>query len=355
MKVYTDPKGRPNKWRVRLPNGKYKTITASTEKQALEAAEAALAQFEAPPGEWQQLVDRHISRRESGSPELGEKRKWQNTKYVLRKFAREFENVCSPSKVQMPLFLDYWDALTRHQQDSLKPELNRFIKWAMLSQLIVLPANPIELLDKKALPIKQRQRLTQGMFDGVLRIAVEKRYEGLVQACRLSYLTTLRRGDLAELRWDNIKDNSLFVTVSKSVASRGTVEATRLRWDFKKHPELLHELKECKRLAVMNRDCPFVLSHFGTNRKGKTKQHECQMTPDLITKQFTECIRELHPEDDHPTFHEVRSLAAATLEKCGTPSETISKIMAHTDESTTELYLTGHERNFFEVDYSVTV
>lgn len=355
MKVYTDPKGRPNKWRVKLPNGSYKTITAASETQAVFAAEAALAQFEAPPGEWLELVNRHINRREAGSPGLADKAKWQGSRYVLRKFAATFESKCKPTSVTMTHFLDYWDTLTRHQQDNLRPELNRFIKWCMLSQLIVLPSNPIELLDKKALPAKKRQRLTQGMFDGVLRVAAEKGYDGLVQACRLSLLTTLRRGDLAELRWDDIRDGSLYVTVNKSVASRGEVEATRLRWDLQKHSELLKELKECRRLAMMNRDCPFVLSHFGANRRGKTKEHACQMTPDMISKQFTECIRELIRADDHPTFHEIRSLAAANLEQMGAPGETISKIMAHTDESTTELYLVGHERKFFDVDYSVTV
>ena len=355
MKVYSDPKGRPNKWRVKLPNGSYKTITAASETQAVFAAESAIAQFEAPPGEWLELVNRHIYRREAGSPGLADKTKWQGSRYVLRRFANTFESNCKPSTVTMTHFLDYWDGLTRHQQDNLRPELNRFIKWCMLAQLIVLPANPIGLLDKKALPKKKRQRLTRGMFDGLLRVAADRGYDGLIQACRLSLLTTLRRGDLAQLRWDDIKDGALYVTVSKSIASRGEVQAARLRWDLQKHPDLLLELKECRRQAMMNRDCPFVISHFGANRIGKTKQHACQMTPDMISKQFTECMREVVRTDDHPTFHEIRSLAAANLENMGAPGETISKIMAHTDESTTELYLVGHDRKFFDVDYSVTV
>lgn len=355
MKIYKDPKGRKDKWRVKLPNGKYKTLTAASERQAIEAGKAALVQYETPPGEWLDLVERHIARREAGSPELTRKDKWTNVKYAIRRFAREFEKDCKPRSVQMANFLDYWDSLSRHQQDALRPELNRFIKWCMLSQLIVLPANPIELLDKKALPEKKRKRLTPGLLDGVLRVAHEKRYEALIQACRLSLLTTLRRGDLVRMRWDDIHDNALHVVVTKSIASRGEVAATRLKWDFDKHPQLLAEIKECRRIAMMNRDCPFVLSHFGTNKTGKTKEHECQVTPDLLSKQFTECIREIYDGRDHPTFHEIRSLAASTLEKEGAPKEAISEIMAHTDESTTELYLVGHERKFFEVNYSVTV
>ena len=355
MKVYSDPKRRPGKWRVKLPSGKYKTITAASEAQALQAAQTALTEFEAPPGEWLELANRHIHRREAGSPDLLNKAKWRGSKYMLRKFANTFELSCKPSTVEMTHFLDLWDTLTRHQQDNLRPELNRFIKWCMLSQLIVLPSNPIDLLDKKALPTKKRQRLTQGMFDGVIRTARDKGYDGLIQACKLSYLTTLRRGDLSKLKWDDIRDGALFVTVSKSIASRGEVEASRLRWELKKHPELLQEIKECRRLAAMNRDCPFVLSHYGGKRPAKTKEHECQMTPDLISKQFTDCIRELVRTDDHPTFHEVRSLAAAKLEQRGAPGEDISKIMAHTDEATTELYLVGHDRKFFDVNYSNTI
>ena len=104
---------------------------------------------------------------------------------------------------------------------------------------------------------------------------------------------------------------------------------------------------------MMNRDCPFVLSHFGANRSGK--EHPCQMTPDMLSKQFTECVRIVDPSPGQPTFHEIRSLSAALLEQGGAPGEMISKIMAHTDHATTELYLHGHKRNFFDVTYSVTV
>lgn len=353
MKVYSDPRGREGYWRVKLDNGKYKTLQAKTHDQACQAARALVASLEAPESPWLHLVNRHIHRREEGSPELLAKKKWVNTKYCLRAFARDIAAIASPSRVTMAHFLEYWDSLTRHQQDNLRPELNRFVKWAMLSELLALPSNPIPLLDKKALPIKQRRRLTMPMLMRVVSVAEERGYEGLVQACRLSLITTLRRGDLAALKWDDIQDGALCVTVSKSVASRGEVEATRLRWVLAEHPQLLEVLKECRRQAMMNRDCPFVLSHFGANRSGK--EHPCQMTPDMLSKQFTECVRIVDPSPGQPTFHEIRSLSAALLEQGGAPGEMISKIMAHTDHATTELYLHGHKRNFFDVTYSVTV
>lgn len=352
MKVYSDPKGRPGKWRVRLPDGRFKSVDAETYPQAVEAGKALLSVLEPEEAPWVQLVERHIHRRESGSPELLEKKKWINTRYCLRAFAREFSGVVSPDKVKMAHFLDHWDGLTRHQQDNLRPELNRFIKWAMLSGSITLPSNPIDLLDKKALPKKKRRRLDVSLLRRVIQVAESREYFGLAHACRLSLMTTLRRSDVVGLRWDSIVDGALCVTVSKSVASRGEVQATRLRWVLAEHPALLEELKECRRQALMNRDCPFVVSHFGAKVQGK--EHPCQMTPDMVSKQFAECVRIVDPEPGHPTFHEIRSLSAALLEKQGTPGETISKIMAHTDRSTTELYLHGHERNFFEVDYSVT-
>lgn len=354
MKVYSDPRGREGYWRVKLPDGRYKTLQAKTHEQACLAARALIASLEAPESPWLHLVNRHIHRREEGSPELKAKKKWTNSKYVLRAFARDIAEIASPDRVTMAHFLDYWDKLTRHQQDNLRPELNRFVKWAMLSELIALPANPIPLLDKKAMPVKQRRRLTKELLLKVLAVAEERGYTGLIQASKLSLITSLRQGDLAKLKWDdNIKDGALCVTVSKSVASRGEVQATRLRWVLSEHPQLLEELKECKRQAMMNRDCPFVVSHFGANRK--EKEHPCQMTTDMICKQFTECMRVIDPKPDHPTFHEIRSLSAALLEQGGTPGELISKIMAHTNHATTELYLHGHQRNFFDVNYSVTV
>lgn len=347
MQVFKDPRGRPGKWRVRN-NGKDRIVTADTAENALVVASRIDWEPESD-NKWLELVDIHIERRHEhmkGRP------KWTQYRYQLRKFAREFITLCTPDNVEMGHFLTAWDLLTRHQQDNLKPELNRFVKWAMLSGAIKLHANPIDLLDKKPVPSKKRDRLTLDVFQKVLTVAKARGFDGLVGACKLGLITCLRRGDLADLTWEDVVDGELQVTVNKSEAVRGSIKAARLKWKLSNHPDLVQVLKELKTVAMMNRDCPYILSHFTVNQRGKT--HPCQMTGDMITKQFTECVRIVLPDsDNYPTFHEVRSLAAALLEKQGVSDDKIKTIMAHTDVDTTYLYLRGHERRFTEVHESV--
>ena len=74
MKVYSDPRRREGYWRVKLPDGRYKTLQAKTHEQACLAARALIASLEAPGSPWLHLVNRHIHRREEGSPELRPRR-----------------------------------------------------------------------------------------------------------------------------------------------------------------------------------------------------------------------------------------------------------------------------------------
>ena len=229
------------------------------------------------------------------------------------------------------------------------------MNWAMLSELIKLPANPINLLDKKANPGRARHRMTPELFRAVLSEAKAQGYAGLLLAMKLSLATSLRRGDITDLVWTDVVDNALCVTVNKSASRLGSVRAARLRWDLDKHPHIKELLEECKYHAKLNDDCPYIISTRYTQVWADRPNRHPGMSPTMVTRQFTACMRAVLPDEpNHPTFHEIRSLSATLLENAGVGIDEIKGIMAHTNTSTTSIYLSGHERKFLEIEASNT-
>ena len=351
MKVYKDNKGRHGKWRAQI-NGRWKTITATTEQFAVVEAERLLKEAATvTEGAWLSLVKQYLRYKETKDPNQVTRPKWRQTKLELGVFARKFDTLCDVRTVQMDHFPLWWDELTRYQQDAVKPEFNRFMKWGLLRRHFVLDTNPAPLLDKKEQPDKQRMRLTVENYRLVLDEAIARGYRALALAIQFSYATTMRRADILNLTFDNIQDGGLNVVVGKSSAQRGDVNAVRLRWDFDEHPHILELVKQCNLLSLEHDNCPYLISQPG--RPSKHKTHLYQMIHRECSEQFTECSKAVHPgADTYPTFHEVRSLAGAMLEMQGVEVEEIRSVMAHTDSKTTALYLAGHERRFLSVKVS---
>lgn len=351
MKLYTDPKKRTGFWRLKLPSGKFKTIQAPNESTARLIAENLLHELIETPqlDAWSSLIEMWISKRERDSAGLTVKPKWPQYRTELRAWGRRMSKVAPPGAVELPHFLEIWEQLTRHQQDNVKPELGRFTKWLIMSQHIPAQFNPMDYLDKKEKPAKRRRPLTLEAFKAALWEAEQRDYKDLALAMQLSKVTTLRRGDIARLRFDeNVADGALRVKVSKSFAVHGEVKGIRLEWKFDEHPAVYELVKQCKLLSVMNDDCPYLISN-NIGKLTNQKQHPYQVPELSLTKRFTEIMRAVDGRSERPTFHEIRSLAAFLLETQGVGLEDIKQIMAHTDVDTTEIYLAGHERRWVPV------
>lgn len=281
---------------------------------------------------WADLVEQHIARRE---PEMAGKPKWRQYKYELRHFAKAMSRICSPDQAKLKDFLTFWDSLSRHKQDNLHPEWSKFLKWAILIEAVDLKTIPTDLLYKKNKPAKKRSRLNKHTFDQVLTRSLQEGLFPLYVASRLSYATSLRRGDIVNLKWSDISDGKLRVTVSKSKAMRGDVKAARLQWNLAEHQELAKLLEDAKK--VTNSD--YVIGG---------------MSADWVSRKFAKMVRAVlgKTDESNPTFHEIRALSAATLEQSGISRDDIKKVMAHTDVSTTAIYLEGHRDDFVEIKIS---
>jgi integrase len=278
---------------------------------------------------WVELAEKHLARREE---RMAHRSRWAGYKWQLLKFAREMDAVCLPGEVTNADFLDHWDSLTYWQQDNLKPELSKFIHWLILTDRINVRHNPVPMLEKKEKPFKVRGRLTLEVYKAVLDYAFEKQWFNLYIACQISFMTSLRRGDIAKMKWADIDNDVLRVTVSKSLKSRGEVKAARLMWDLNKHQDLKTLLDDAKRLMP------------GEYVTGGVQGAQ-------LTRRFKLAVRAVFDGDPmvSPTFHEIRALSAHLMAESGVLKDDIQNVLAHTDAETTDIYLGGHAVEYTEI------
>lgn len=199
-----------------------------------------------------------------------------------------------------------------------------------------------------ALP-KQRQRITQDTFWKIYNSAGEQGLYFLQIAMAISLLTTLRRGDICELNFnEHIIGNNLKKVVNKSSAKLGEVAASKLEWDLSEHPLLRQAINRARELSLKNSACPYVLSHSYTRRnKSKNKTHIAQVLPEYLSKTFKAVRDSLGLDASQATvsFHEVRSLSSYLL-GLNYGIDKVSEVMAHTSEEMTRHYMQGHDLKF---------
>lgn len=354
MNVLKDNRNREGYWRVRI-DGRLKTFQAASRAEAeVEAQRLYDAAQEYREGAWLKIINKYITYVERTDAKRVAGPKWKQSKLHLRRFANRMDEVVDPRYVKTTHIQEWWDSLTRHQQDPIKPWFDKLMNWGIMSDHFAFRVNPGLHLTKKAMPPKKRQRLTVKGYNQIMNEALDRGYRGLALAMQISYATTLRRGDVLDLMFDDIVDNGLNVVVGKSMKQRGAYDAARLRWDFNDHPHILELVKQCNMLSIENGNCPYLISHPRRhNQHTVTYNHHLPMNKKLLTEQFTECSKAVYPGvDNYPTFHEVRSLAGVMLEVQGIDIDDIRTVMAHTDAKTTAMYLSGHERSFMSVKAS---
>ena len=84
-------------------------------------------------------------------------------------------------------------------------------------------------------PDKKRARLFYGDYKKIYDTAKDMRWFQI--AMEISLYTTLRLSDVASLRFDqNVSEGGFYVITKKSANQRGLASASRLRWEFSKHP-----------------------------------------------------------------------------------------------------------------------
>lgn len=386
--LYTTPRKEAGKWRYKRPDGSFYTFVAST-ADAIEAAKGLNAQFSAGakiapianPQYGRLTIRRHVEdfilEREKREPSLKNKTSWNNRKGYLRQFAT-LNAGKSVSQITLLDIQAWWDELTGHAQRSRQPEFRRFFNHLLARGLCPkLDANPFSSSDAaprvemSAKPPKERLRLTRDQFWLIYNKAGEMDYPFLQIAMAISLVTTMRRGDICDLKFDeHIIGNLLRKRINKSHAqlsknfelAGGKADPANLSWDLDKHQLLRQIINRSRELSLQNQRCPNILSHKYKRRyKSKLRSHAYQVLPKFLSDTFAE-VRDATTDQDgkplfaalqpknRPTFHEVRSRAGDTYIEAGYSKDEIRELYSHTDENTTNIYLSGHGEKWTEID-----
>lgn len=335
--LYQDAHGRPGFWRYRRPDRTFKVFQATVE-EANELAEEANGRRHLSgldPSTMMYAVERYIAHAEHLRPSLKSKESWRNRCYAMKAFAREFPlRTISERRIW-----EWWDSLTHSQQILREAEFRRMWTFFERENLVDQP-NPFQKdrVLRREKPVSERERLTLEDFWRVY----QKASAGVQIAMGISLLTTMRRGDVVSLTRQNVQDGYLRKVISKSEEKRGEIRAARLQWKLSEHPQLARLVQ--RGLDTAPSGCNFIVHDRPLSRRmGKSKTHPHQVLPDRLGRLFAVARDAAGVGGDNPpTFHEVRSLGSFLLAQQGEEITDIQELMAHSDETMTHLYQSGH-------------
>lgn len=369
--LYTDPAKRAGYWRYRRRDGSDRIFQADLAEAIRLANEANamadnLAKRKAAPPERDSLaryVEEYVVYREGMAPALKAKTSWQNYQGYLRSFARDF--AATPVHLlELRPIVEWFGKLTPHAQRSRRAEFNKFFNWLAVNDLTPrLKSNPFSTADDRPRvllrPIveSQKGRLDVAAFWAIYDQAGLDGLEYLQIAMGISLVTTWRRGDIVNLRFDlHLFDGYLGKAISKSHEKLGTRAGANLRWRLDEQPLLAALIRRARELSLKHGRCPFVVSMRPERRvMGDNKQHWAQVLPRRLSDAFSETRDKLGlfdhlPPKHRPTFHSVRALASYLYELAGYDRPRVREMMAHTDDEQTAHYQAGHAVNWTDIE-----
>lgn len=375
--LYADNKGRKGHYRYLRPNGTGKFFTAETVHQANAAARKANMERDGfiPNQEKQSElspigihVENFITWRQQQSPDLLKTRSWENRRYALRKFAREFTQ--APIKITREHIEFWWDNLSFNQQKQRHAEFRRLFNYLMSKGICrQFDYNPFTTSDDRprlylrSQPSRSRLRLDLQSFWSIYAEAGRLGYEGLQIAMGISLLTFMRQGDILSLKFEHIDNDQQYLKkiINKSAAQKGHVNAKRLQWDIAQYKPLKKLIARAKELSLKNLRCPYLISHMPIKRcRSKAKNHVAQLTKERLAEQFREAReatglwKKLSENQKPPSFHEIRSLADMLAASNKFDTKLIQQAMAHSDEALTLMYQAHHDLPYDDVEVQFT-
>jgi len=191
--------------------------------------------------------------------------------------------------------------------------------------------NPAEYTLKKK-QNKQRQRLTLEQYQAIYSEAPN----WLKNAMDLAYLTLQRRQDIADLKFNDIKDGYLYIVQTK------TQKHDTGYLKIKISDPLNEVIKRCQDRTIS----PFIV-HRKPSRilKREGMEHWTQIKPEMISRQFKALTDSLNvfsriPRAQRPTFHEIRALGIKRIKDMGGNPQ---KLAGHASEEMTKNYDSGHD------------
>ncbi|EKO3656463.1 phage integrase Arm DNA-binding domain-containing protein [Vibrio metschnikovii] len=176
----------------------------------------------------------------------------------------------------------------------------------------------------------KRQRVSESDLLEIMSTSLYQSKHYLRVAIKLAITTGLRRGDISELKFSDVKDDHLFVSLNKSGGK------TKLAFPLTLTNPFLNEslgdiIKECRSSRIVSK----YLVHSSENA-GRAKRGD-QISLSTISKSFMSAKRECSPAvaESSFSFHELRSFAERTYRDAGYDTKLI---LGHKHQSMTDKY-----------------
>lgn len=344
-------------YRYRKPSGSWINLRMSYD-EAVAKAEQANQYRDLIPVTSKTLAywcQEFITYNEQRDPRVKNKQSWTNRKRYLERFVQAHPRL-NLKKVTPMDVADFWEALTPHAQHNARPVLSLFFSFMLAKG--VTNHNPFTTNDaearvlKKGKPAKQRLPIHIHEFWKVYDQAPEFVQLGML----ISLTTTMRVGDVVKLRFDQIQEGHLRVTIGKSEEQRGFYKASHLSWDLQEHSLLRHAITQAKAHSLRLMRCPYIVAAKRQDRPRTGKfTHKYQLSSEYLSKQFTKARdktglwKQIPEHRNPPSFHEIRGLAIERMLAANAETSLVSQLAAHTDESTTISYTAQHEPTYKSV------
>jgi integrase len=217
--------------------------------------------------------------------------------------------------------------------------VSSFYKWAMESAELaqVIRSNPVKLARPKA-PRAYQTEGTQALDDddvrALVRVIKTRADSGSIVGKRdlamllLYLLTGMRRREVAQLCWGNVKVNDI-ITLTSEV--KGGDYMAREVVDSAARDALVEYLRASGRLGGMNADSPLWTRHDRAGNPGDP------LTSHAFVKNLKRYAREAGIADIH--LHQIRhTFARIVAEETGSINET-QDALGHKNPATTRLYV----------------
>lgn len=280
------------------------------------------------------------------------------------------------SQITYKMLKGWFGTLSYFQQLKAKQALERFfnelIAEGCLSSIAHNPfGKATGRLYTKEKPPKERCRLTKDEYVAIRNSAIADQCLWFVHAMDLAYLLKLRRADIVTLKFKSHDraSKTLSKTILKSVNMNGADKGYTLKWDLTEpygkdvsnilaatrstrlielRPPVIKYRKETEKALV---ECsPYVIHRRPekvASKPNKEKTHHTQVTEALLSltfKKYRDTVHYIAKRCDAdgsqpPTFHEIRSLSARNDYDKGMDKADISKALAHSVNTITDLYL----------------
>ncbi|WP_163834723.1 tyrosine-type recombinase/integrase [Spartinivicinus ruber] len=270
-----------------------------------------------------------------------------NSEYRLNRIARDIGKL--PLKeLTVPTVADYLDnSFSGDSYCQHRSILIQVCRFGITKGLLTF--NPAEVtMNKKAEKIRQRMTIEQ--YHAIYQLADP----WLKNAMDIGLITLQRAGDVVKMKFEDIKDNRLFV-IQQKTEKHG--ESAYLAINIGE--ELGAVIKRASESGIRS---PYIV-HRNPDRRSSSHRrndHWTAIKRDYLSRAFSEVrdktnlFKELKARE-RPTFHEIRSLGGYLYEKAGYDKDFIRRLMGHTSEKMTSHYLDGHANRWTECSAELVI